>query len=165
MQPSPVPAFAERRCGEFRIRPVWRRLDDAQRQQVIDLWVRHRVLRARADPERRVRQVVCVAHEASGALRAVSTALPRPLFERTWLSLRLFVAPGPPAPALKFALALAAHECLRDFPWRRPPAGLAMILSHPRLRTDDIRDQILLQGYRLAGTTTQGAPIYLYDLP
>ncbi len=151
------------RCGDFLIYPVYRRIGSDLAERILALWASHRALPEGGDPRRRLAHVVSVAADAAGELVAVNSAVPVRLFDRPYLSYRLFIRPHLGAPELKFAMSRSAHELLRDYPWDERPAGLAMILQTPRLRSAAVRDQLLLHGFRPAGMTRRRAPIYLYD--
>ncbi|MBS0458289.1 MAG: hypothetical protein JSS44_13300 [Proteobacteria bacterium] len=88
-QPATAPS------PRFEFQSTWRNLQSADAQRVLAFWQAHRAIANTDDAQRRLAQVVMIAHAPDGTIAAVSTALPTlpPRFGQPMLYYRAFVAP------------------------------------------------------------------------
>ncbi len=108
----------------FSFTATWRNLQPADAAQVREFWLAHHAIPNLADADRRLAQVAMIARDASGAIAAVSTALPLlpPRFGQPVYYFRAFIAPQWRTSKLVREIthrscdALEAFARARDFP-------------------------------------------------
>lgn len=157
--------FEPRMLNGFTIQPVWQRLDAELAGRIINLWQRHRILPRGANAQARVRDAVCVAFDPYGELAAVNSVFRMTHDDTDYYAYRIFIRPFNGEPQLKIVMTGMARQLLAAWPDPNRPSGLALVLENPRLRRDEVRDLLLLRGYRNGGLTASGQILWIYDFP
>ncbi len=142
--------------------PVYQRLDATLASRIVNLWQRHRLLPAQADPAQRLQHVVCVAFDPYGELAAVNSARPVRMDGRLMFEYRIFIRPRNGVPPLKLAMTRTARELLARVPLKEPAEAFVLSFVNPRLDRPEVIQWLVDAGYR-QWRTPRGRTAWIFE--
>jgi hypothetical protein len=150
---------------DYLLQNVYLRTTQAQRSEIIALWLEEGALSDQAEAERRSHEAVFLVRTASGDLAGLSTVgLVRVKDGRTFYAYRMFLRKGNRVPYLMVAVIAATRDFLRTF--QHPelqPAGMLHVNENPKLMRPGVRKLFERHGYRYWGTTPQNEEVWAFE--
>ncbi|MEA3274759.1 MAG: hypothetical protein U9Q81_05585 [Pseudomonadota bacterium] len=132
------------------------------RERVIDLWTRNRILPKGVSASERAKQAVLMALDSSGQAVAVNTVYPARLRPDGALLFfyRMFVQPGDRVYGLMRFMTVRAWDVLSQTPMENKPAGVAIVTENRKLQRRGMVAMFEAEGWERVGGDAQGRDVW-----
>ncbi len=153
------------RFRDYLLENVYLRTTQAQRFEIMALWLGEGALNDQAEAERRTHEAVFLVRNASGELAGLSTVgLVRIKDGRVFYAYRMFLRKRDRVPYLMVEVIKATREFLLTFPHPGlQPAGIIHINENPKLMRPGVRKTFERHGYRCWGTTPEAEEVWAIE--
>jgi len=150
----------------FEIIPVWKKVDAALKQELLDFWSRNKALREGDQADMRADQAVCIGRDQEGQVCAVATAVLRvsPRLRQPTYYYRQFFDPSQRGQHQTVPFVKRACEVLQE--WNAAQAepeaiGVLAELQNPKLKSRYSTAVIPEAGFIFVGYSPRNFPLFV----
>jgi hypothetical protein len=150
--------------GEYSIVPVYGRVTDALRGEIVEFWTRNRAIGNPREAWRRTGEVVYVVRRPDGAVAGVSTVYVAPGQDgRRRYVYRMFIQPGDRVYGMMAFVTAATRDLLRELDVPNKPAGVVIVTENRKIMRKGMRRVLRKIGFTLVGKTQAGLDVWRSD--
>lgn len=146
----------------YTIANVYRNIPAGLRGEIIDLWLRHRVIPSQGEAQRRVDQVVLAIRNPAGRMAGVTTAYVGDFQQpgNSYYFYRMFIQPDDRIPGMMRFVTLRTRDVLAAHHRPGGPQGMIIVTENQKLMRPGMRRMFERNGYEYLGRGPKGNDIW-----